>query len=68
MRPIKLVKSAERKVQETRSRIKSAARQTRPPQGVRSWVIEFRKTSRGESLVAFDNLFKDALLQSEQAD
>ena len=66
MRAIKLIKYAERKVPHTRSRIKAATRRDRSSQEVRSWVVEFKKTRRGESLIAFDSLFKDALLPSEQ--
>jgi hypothetical protein len=37
------------------------------PEGVRSWVVEFEKTRRTETLMSFDSLFKDALSQrSEQ--
>jgi hypothetical protein len=68
MRAIKLIKNAERKIPETRSMIKSAARQNRLPKGVRSWVIEFKTNRRGESRIAFDNLFKDVLSQSGQSD
>ena len=68
MQPIKLIKHAERKVPETRSRIKAAARPDKSSQGIRSWVVEFKKTRRGESLIAFDSLFKDTLLPSGQAD
>ena len=64
MRAIKLIKNAERKVPETRSKIKAATRRDRSAQGVQSWVVEFKKTSRGESLIAFDRLFKAALLPS----
>ena len=49
-------------------RVWAAARPDRSSQGVRSWVVEFKKTRRGESLIAFDSLFKDALLPSGQAD
>jgi hypothetical protein len=66
MRAIKLIKHAERKVPDTRSRIKAATRRDRSSQGVRSWVVEFKKTRRGKSLIAFDSLFKDALLPSGQ--
>src|ERR1700752_174174 len=66
MRAIKLIKHAECKVPGTRSRIKAATRRDRSSQGVRSWVVEFKKTRRGESLIDFDSLFKDALLPSEQ--
>ena len=62
MRAIKLIKHAERKVPDTRSRIKAATRRDRSSQGVRSWVVEFKKTRRGESLIAFDSLFKDTPL------
>src|SRR5690242_11896335 len=65
MRAIKLIKHAERKVSDTRSRIKAATRRDRSSQGVRSWVVEFKKSRRGESLIAFDSLFKDALLPSD---
>jgi len=65
MRAIKLIKHAERKVPHTRSRIKAATGQDRSSQGVRSWVVEFKKTRRGESLIAFDSLFKDALSPSD---
>jgi len=68
MRAIKVIKNAERKVPETRSRIGAAAKPDRSSQWVRSWVVEFKKTRRGESLIAFDSLFKDALLPSGQAD
>jgi len=66
MRAIKLIKHAERKVRDTRSTIKAATKRDRSSQGVRSWVVDFKKTRRGESLIAFDSLFKDALLPSEQ--
>jgi len=62
MRAIKLIKNADRKVPETRSGIRAAARPNRSSQGVRSWIVEFKKTRRGESLIAFDSLFKEALL------
>jgi len=68
MRAIKLIKRAERKVPETRSRIRAAARPDRSSQGVRSWVAEFKTTRRGESLIAFDSLFKDALSPSGLAE
>ena len=66
MQAIKLIKYAERKVPETRSRIRAAARQDRSPRGVHSWVVEFKKNRRGESLIAFDSLFKDALTLPEK--
>jgi len=68
MRTIKLIKNAERKIPETRSMIKSAARQHRLPKVVQSWVSEFKRNRRGESRIAFDNLFKDASSQSGQSD
>ena len=68
MRAIKLIKHAERQVPDTRSRIKAATTRDRSSQGVRSWVVEFKKTRRGESLIAFDNLFKDAISPSGQID
>ena len=68
MRAIKLIKHAERKVPETRSRIKATTRRDSSPKGVQSWVVEFKKTRQDESLMAFDNLFKDALLPTGQED
>jgi hypothetical protein len=68
MRAIKLIKHAERKVPETRARVKAATRRNKSPQGVQSWVVEFKKTRQDESLIAFDNLFKDELLPSGQED
>ena len=65
MRAIKLIKHAERKVPDSPSRIKAATRRDRSSQGVRSWVVEFKKTRQGESLIAFDSLFKDALLPAD---
>ena len=62
MRAIKLIKNAERKVRETRSKIKAATGRDSSSQGVRAWVVEFKNTRRGEPLIAFDNLFKDALV------
>ena len=38
------------------------------PQGVRSWVVEFKRNRRTESLVSFDSLFKEALSPRGQAD
>jgi hypothetical protein len=68
MRAIKLIKYAERKVPETRSKIKAATGRDGSSRGVRSWVVEFKKTRRGESLIAFDSLFNDALSPAGQAD
>jgi hypothetical protein len=62
MQPIKLIKNAERKVPKTQSMIKSAL-QNRSPQGVQSWVIEFKRTRRAEALISFESLFKNALSQ-----
>ena len=61
MQAIKLIKNAERKVPETRSKIRAAIARDRSPRGVQSWVVEFKKTRRDESLIAFDSLFKDSL-------
>ena len=33
----------------------------RSPKGVRSWVVEFKRTRRTESLMSFESLFKDTL-------
>ena len=67
MQPIKLIKNAQRNVRTTRSRIKPAVR-NKAPQGVRSWVVEFKRSRRPESLMSFDSLFKDALSQRAPAD
>ncbi len=61
MQAIKLIKNAERKVPETRSRIKAATARDRSSKEVQSWVVEFKKTRQDESRIAFDSLFKDAL-------
>jgi hypothetical protein len=58
MQPIKLIKNAERNVLKTRSRIKPEMR-TKAPEGIWSWVAEFKRTQRIESLMTFDSLFKD---------
>ena len=37
-------------------------------QGVRSWVVEFKRARHNESLMSFDSLFRVALSQRGQAD
>ncbi len=47
---------------------RSPAVRNKAPQGVRSWVVEFKRSRRPESLMSFDSLFKDALSQRAPAD
>ena len=60
MQPIKLIKNAERNVLKTRSRIKPEMR-TKAPEGIWSWVAEFKRTQRSESLINVGSLFKEAV-------
>lgn len=66
--PVRLVKNAERKVPQIQVEMESGAGSNRWSAAVRSWVVEFQQHRRGESLPAFDSLFKDALPQSGRAD
>ena len=68
MRAIKIIKNSERKASKTQRGVKSLVRSGRSPQKVESWVVEFKKNRRGESLVAFDSLFKENVSQSGQTD
>jgi hypothetical protein len=62
-RAVKLIKNGERKGPEIQAAVESAVDPNRWSKSVRSWVVEFQERDRGESLPAFDSLFKDALLQ-----
>jgi hypothetical protein len=55
---VKLIKNGERKVPEIQAKVESAAGPNRWSTAVRSWVVEFQQHRRGESLPAFNNLFK----------
>ena len=57
---VKLIKKAEREAPEIQTEIESEG-PNRWSTAVRSWVSEFQEDQRGESLPAFDSLFKDAL-------
>ena len=66
--PVKLIKKEKREAPEVQAEIEFAVEPNRWATAVRSWVTEFQQHRRGESLPAFDSLFKDALLQSGRAD
>ena len=65
---VKLIKKEKREAPEVQAEIEFAVEPNRWATAVRSWVTEFQQHRRGESLPAFDSLFKDALLQSGRAD
>jgi len=65
---VKLIKKHERTSPQLLATVASAAGPNRWSAAVRLWVAEFEQHRRGESLPAFDSLFKDALLQSGRAD
>ena len=62
-RAVKLIKNGKHKDPEVQPAVESAVDPNRWSKSVRSWVVEFQERDRGESLPAFDSLFKDALLQ-----
>jgi len=57
-RSVKLIKRHER-VPQRRAMVELAVGPNRWTTAVRSWVVEFQERNRGESLPAFDSLFKD---------
>jgi len=57
---IKLIKKAERESPEIRSEAESVVDPNKWTKAVRSWVTEFQKNARSESLPAFDRLFRAA--------
>ena len=57
-RAVKLTKKDERKGPEPQARGQCAANPNRWSKAVQSWVSEFQKHRRDESLRAFDSLFK----------
>jgi len=58
---VKVVKKADREEPESQIEVESETGPNRWSTAVRSWVNEFQEDQGGESLPAFDNLFKDAL-------
>jgi len=60
---VKLVKKAEPKTPEVQTQARFFIDSNRWSTAVRSWVSEYQQDRRGESLPAFDSLFKDALPQ-----
>jgi hypothetical protein len=58
MQSVKIIKKGKRKVPEIRSRIKSAVGPNTWSIAVQSWIGEFQKRRRGDSLSAFNRLFK----------
>jgi hypothetical protein len=64
---VKLIKRHER-VPRRRAMVEVVVGPNRWSTAVRSWVVEFQERDRGESLPAFDSLFKDSLPQPERAD
>jgi hypothetical protein len=55
---LKLVKKEERKGLEPQAEVERAVDPNRWSTAVQSWVREFQKRRRDESLPAFDSLFK----------
>jgi hypothetical protein len=55
---VKLIKKEERKRPASQAEVKRAVDPNRWSTAVKSWVSEFQKHRRGESLPAFDSLFK----------
>ena len=58
---VRLIKKKDRKGPGPQAEVESAVDPNRWSTAVRSWVIEFQQDRRGESLPAFDSLFKVAL-------
>ena len=54
----KLIKKEERKGPEPQAEVEFAVDPNRWSTAVQSWVSEFQQHRRGESLPAFDSLFK----------
>jgi hypothetical protein len=55
---VKLIKNGERKVPETPAQVELAVDPKKWSTAVHSWVREFQRQRRGESLPPFDSLFK----------
>jgi len=62
-RSVKLIKNGEPEVPELQAEVESTVGTNRWSKSVRSWIAEFQKRDRSESLPAFDSLFKDTLLR-----
>jgi hypothetical protein len=61
--PVRLIKKEKRKGPGTQAQVELAADPKKWSTSVLSWVNEFQKHRRRESLLPFDSLFKDALTQ-----
>ena len=66
--PVRVMKNAERPDPKIHGEAEFSARPNRWSAAVRSWVVEFQKRNRNESLPAFDSLFEDALPKAARAD
>jgi hypothetical protein len=55
--------NGEPEVPDIQAQTESAAGPNRWSAAVQSWLVEFQQQARGESLPAFDTLFKHALMQ-----
>jgi hypothetical protein len=58
-KPVELSKKAERQGPEILARTEFFVERNRWSTAVRSWVREFQQDRSGESIPAFDSLFKD---------
>jgi hypothetical protein len=58
-----LIPNEEPEVHDIQAQAESAAGPNRWSTAVQSWLVEFEQHAQGESLPAFDTLFKQALLQ-----
>ena len=55
---VKIIKNGKRTVTETPARAESTGNPNRCSTTVQEWISEFQKRRRGESLPAFNGLFK----------
>ena len=58
-RSVKLIKNGERKNPRIQAELESAVDPNRWSKAVRGWVGEFQQQQRGETLPAFNSLFKE---------
>ena len=65
---VRLIKNAEPPAPKIHDEMEFSSSPNRWSTAIRSWVMEFQKRDRNESLPAFDILFKDALPESARAD
>jgi hypothetical protein len=66
--PVRLIKNAGPNDPKIQAEVESAASSNRWSTAVRSWVVEFQRRDRNESLPAFDSLFNDALPELRHGD